>query len=413
MKSFRIEIPTIQNWSCHGCTDCCRNQLLIKITPDEKQRLEQQGWTRADGVDPESMVVAERGYFRLGHQEDGACVFLDAEGRCRIHAKFGEPAKPLACRLYPLVLTPAGGRLVVGMRFSCPSAAENQGRPLTDRAAELKALAREVVPQDFEEGPPPPVAAAPDGKWRDFQRFVKWMDASLSAPDVPVALRLWRTLHWLNTMEKGRLDQITGEGAEEIIEAMVRSAEKKVPSLPKIPSAPSRFGRLFFRMMVMEHARAVTVRDMRSPGQYRWRMLGAMLRFVRGGGLTPALREDLGRVRFVEIEKPFGPLSPGADAALTRYFRVKVQSLAFCGRAFHNAPLIEGFRSLVLLYPIILWLARWRAASDQRDRLADKDVARGIVLADYHHGFSAPFRRRVRLLAQREDIFRLICWYSQ
>ena len=38
MKPVRIEIPQDQNWSCHGCTDCCRNQLLIRITPEEKER---------------------------------------------------------------------------------------------------------------------------------------------------------------------------------------------------------------------------------------------------------------------------------------------------------------------------------------------------------------------------------------
>jgi lysine-N-methylase len=118
MKSLRIEIPPIQNWSCHGCTDCCRNHLLVQLLPEDKQRIEKQGWTPADGVDPGSMIVAEDGQFRLGHQSDGACVFLDPSGRCRIHAKFGEAAKPLACRFYPLVVHPAGQKLVVGLRFS-------------------------------------------------------------------------------------------------------------------------------------------------------------------------------------------------------------------------------------------------------------------------------------------------------
>ena len=74
---------------------------------------------------------------------------------------------------------------------------------------------------------------------------------------------------------------------------------------------------------------------------------------------------------------------------------------------------MEGFRSLALLYPVIIWLARWRAVSDGRDRILDKDVVRGMVMADYHHGFSAPLRWRVRLLAQRQDIARLCCWYSR
>ena len=49
--------------------------------------------------------------YRLGHQADGACVFLDERGLCRIHAKFGEQAKPLACRIYPYAFHPAGKKI--------------------------------------------------------------------------------------------------------------------------------------------------------------------------------------------------------------------------------------------------------------------------------------------------------------
>lgn len=413
MKSPRIEIPTIQNWSCHGCSDCCRGQLLIKISAEEKGRIEKQNWTQADGVDPAAMIVEERGYFRLGHQSDGACVFLDAAGRCRIHSKFGEATKPLACRLYPLVIHPAGGKLVVGLRFSCPSAAANLGKPLTERAGELQSLAKEVVPRDFEEGPPPPVVAAHDGEWADFQRFVKWIDTSMSANSVPVALKLLRTLHWLNAVEKGGLDGITGESAEEILGVLNVSAREKLPALPNNLPAPSRFGRVFFRMMVVEHARAVTVEDMNAPGKYRWKMLRAILRFLPAGGHTPALRASLKSVKFTDIEKSFGPLSPAADAMLTRFFRVKIQSFHFTGSAFHHAPLMEGFRSLALLYPIIIWLARWQAVSDGRDKISDADVTRAITMADYHHGYSPRLRWRVKLLAQRNDIVRLCAWYGR
>src|SRR5580658_10681590 len=130
MKPFRIEAPSIQNWSCHGCTHCCRGFMFIELSKEERQRIEGQGWSTKEGVDPETMIVTESGRSRLGHQGDGACVFLDSAGRCRIHARFGEAAKPRACRLFPLTLHPVGGKLVVGVRFSCPSAAANSGKPL-------------------------------------------------------------------------------------------------------------------------------------------------------------------------------------------------------------------------------------------------------------------------------------------
>ena len=412
MKTLRIETPLIQNWSCHGCTDCCRDQLMIKLSPEEKRRIEGQGWTRADGVDPGAMIVGEGSYFRLGHQSDGACVFLDASGRCRIHAKFGEEAKPLACRLYPLVIHPAGKKLLAGLRFSCPSAVANRGKSLAEQGREIQKLAALVVPDDCQEIPPPPVLASPGMEWPDFLRFVKWLDRSLAVEDAPLALKFLRTLHWLKAVEKGCLDQITGPSADEILEALVQGAARKLPGLPETPARPSRFGRLIFRLLLLEYARVVTVQDRQAAGRHRWKMLQAAFQFARGRGCTPALRDRLERVEFAAIEKRFAPLTAAAEEVLTRFFRVKIQSLHFCGRAFYDTSLIEGFRNLALLYPVILWLGRWLAASAQRSCLSEADVARAISMVDYHHGYSPYLGGRVRLLNQRDDIARLCGWYG-
>ena len=413
MKSAHIEIPGLQNWSCHGCTDCCRDGLLIALSPAEKQRLEQQNWTTAEGVDPDSMIVAEGNGFRLGHKSDGACVFLDPSGRCRIHAKVGEEAKPLACRLYPFVIHPAGKKLVVGLRFNCPSAVANRGRPLLEHRAEIQKLAKLVVPDDYQEGSPPPVLATPGTEWTDFLRFVKWLDTSLTAKDAPVALKLLRSLHWLGAVEKGHLDQITGSGADEILEALVQSAAKKLPVLPGNFARPSSFGRLFLHLLVLEHARTVTMKDRSAPGRFRWNVLRASFRFLRAGGGTPALGRGLESVQFSAIEKSFGPLSSAIEAMLTRFFCVKIQSLHFCGPAFHDRPLIEGFRNLALLYPVIIWLGRWLAVSDQRTNLSEADVARAVSMVDHRYGYSPYLRWRVQLLNQRNDIARLCAWYGR
>ena len=410
---MRVEIPPIQNWSCHGCTDCCRGQLLIQLTPEDKQHIEKQGWTKADGVDPGSMILSEGGHFRLGHQSDGACVFLDPSGRCRIHAKFGADAKPLACRLYPLVIHPAGEKVVVGLRFSCPSAAANRGQPLAEQKAEIQKLAECVAPDQFGEIPPPAVLAGPGTEWPDLLRFVQWLDTSMAVKEAPLTLRFLRTLHWLGAVEKGSFGQISGPGADEILEALFQSAGKKLPALPESPARPGRFSRLIFRMLVLEYARMTTVEDLRAPGRYRWRTLRAVWRLARAGGRTPALREGLEPVEFAAIEQRFEPLSPAIEAMLTRFFRVKIQSLHFCGRAFYDRPLIEGFRNLALLYPVILWLGRWLAAGRQRTNLTEADVARAMSMVDFHYSYSPYLAWRVRLLAQRDDIARLCAWYGR
>jgi lysine-N-methylase len=97
---------------------------------------------------------------------------------------------------------------------------------------------------------------------------------------------------------------------------------------------------------------------------------------------------------------------------------VKIQGIHFCGPAYYGVPFIEGFRSLALIYPATLWLARWLAASDRRTTLCDDDVARALAIADHHHGYSPifgslSFRSRVRTLQKLGDIEKLIYWYSR
>lgn len=410
MNLPRLKLPAGQNWSCHGCSQCCRGGLLISVTPAEKQRIEQQGWTAADGMETPALTVPHGSGFRLGHQSDGACVFLDPTGRCRIHEKFGAEAKPLACRLYPLVIHPAGKHLVAGLRFSCPSAAANLGQPLSEQAAYLQKLAGEFVPAGFQDIPPPAVSRGPVGEWPDLLCFTKWLDATLADPVAPLFLKLVRALRWLGAVEKGRLEHITGADLDEVLGALVKDAAGKLPTLAACPAPPSRFGRLFLRLHVLEHARTNSVADLQSGSRYRWRMLWSGLRFAGGFGSTPALRSGLGSVRFADLDRPFDPLPADGEAALQRFFRVKVQSLHFCGRAFHGRSLIEGFRSLALLYPTILWLARWRGMSQRRTGPTAADLTEAVSMADHHHGHSLDLPGRVRLLTQRNDIARLCAW---
>jgi lysine-N-methylase len=412
MKATRIETPAGQNWSCHSCTDCCRNHLFVPLSVQEKERIEKQGWTAVDGVDPAKMIVAGLNQYRLGHQVDGACAFLDSSKRCRIHLKFGEDAKPLACRLYPLVIYPAGKKVMVGLRFSCPSAAANLGKPLAEYTGEVSQLAREVLPDGCEKLPPPSVAATPGLDWPDFLRFVRWLEVTFATQNVPVVLKLLRALHWLEKVERGYLDQISGESADEILEALVRSAAEKLPKLPSQIEKPSRFGFLFLRLLVLEHARTTTVADRDVRSSHRWKMLAAAFRFASASGRTPVLRDELKTVPFSDIEKSFGPLPPAAEALLDRYFRVKIQSLQFCGRGFHDCGLIEGFRNLALLYPVIVWLSRWLALSGGRV-LTETDVMKAVSMVDYQYGFAPYVNWRTRLLHQRNDIVRLCVWYAR
>ena len=119
MKAESLTLPVIQNWSCHNCGGCCREHV-IEITEEEKRRIQKQNWKATDGIDMSRPVIQPLGSnrHRLAHRSDGACVFLNDDGLCRIHDRFGEAAKPLACRVYPYAFHPKAGKLTVSLRFS-------------------------------------------------------------------------------------------------------------------------------------------------------------------------------------------------------------------------------------------------------------------------------------------------------
>ena len=146
-------LPVLQNWDCHGCTDCCR-EYRVHVNADEKARIESQEWNNDPALKGVKILVWDGGWFtgqyRLNQRADGSCVFLDPKGGCRIHAKFSSEAKPLACRIYPFMLVPAGDHWRVGLRYACPSVTNDLGRPISAHLGEVREFA---VTADDELGP--------------------------------------------------------------------------------------------------------------------------------------------------------------------------------------------------------------------------------------------------------------------
>src|SRR6185436_10731967 len=125
---------------------CCRGAWVV-VTPSEVERYRATGVARfyvddgAPGVDPFEPVA--HGHFRIRRRADGACGFLSAGDRCRIHEELGGEAKPLACRVFPFRFPPAAGRPFVAASASCPTIVRNEGEPLTAQVRALAALRAE------------------------------------------------------------------------------------------------------------------------------------------------------------------------------------------------------------------------------------------------------------------------------
>ena len=438
-SNLKLELPVIQNWSCHNCGGCCREHL-IEITEDEKRRIEKQKWTEQDGVSLQRPLIEKLSHdtYRLAHQDDGACVFLDENGLCRIHAKFGEPAKPLACRVYPYAYHPAGHkRLTVSLRFSCPSVVQNLGQGLAEQSSELQQLGRDVVEGKQTDVAPPLIHASPphgpqQTEWSDFHRIVKALDDGIADDSVDLVVRLMRILAWLELVEQSQFQTTRGKKLEDFLELVTTASVKAQPDNDLPIHRPSSLARMMFRQMAAQYARHDTEAHVRAGLGYRTRLLKTAVSYATGWGNVPPLEGSASvakafglssdaqerAVRFADLETPFEGRRTEFDEVLARYFRVKIQGIHFCGAAHYDTSLLDGFRSLALMYPVVMWMSRLRAAGQGRDQLSLTDVQASLATADHNFGYSPALGMKASLsrtaqLARMQQLTRLVAWYAQ
>jgi lysine-N-methylase len=422
--SFPVRsLPVVQNWDCHQSGSCCK-EYQVAVTTEEQQRIEAQGWEAESDFQG---VPLFRAYgppwsrqHHLNHHADGSCVFLSKEGRCRIHERFGAAAKPLSCRLYPFILVPAGDHYRVGVRFACPSAAESKGRALASYEGELRDFAaqleqREGVAQSGGPNavPPPPLQGRQAVEWPDLLRFVEALQKVLRNPADPMERRLRKCFAFANLCRQAKFDTVTGQRLGELLNLLAAGLEGEVPAAPALIAAPGWTGRLLFRQALALYARKDRGPN-RGPATFgRLSLLSAAWRYGRGKGDVPRLHNWSPQTTFEKAEEPAGPLPPDAEALLERYYLIKVGSLQFCGGTNFDMPFWEGLESLLLTFPILMWLRRGLA-----DLSPVQALTRALSIVDDNFGYhpalgSGRQRFALRLLARTGELERLIAWYSR
>ncbi len=432
MSHSGVILPVLQNWSCHNCGGCCREHQ-IAISQDEYRRIEKQAWTKHDGVpDDRPLMVPFGNAWRLNHQNDGACVFLDEKGLCRIHAKFGEPAKPLACQVYPYAIHPAGKSVTTSLRFSCPSVVQNLGQPVAQQRAFIEQLARQIVPPDYKAPRAPDLFSGQKLEWPDFTRIQAFLERGLADSKVNIATRLMRILSWLELVEQAQPDVLNGARLGELLPLLHDASVRAQPDddLPMV--RPSGMGRLMLRQMIAQLVRHDTDVTVRKGLSARLNLFAQGLRFTFGFGRIPQMDDPISvkvafgnteppssqnAVSFRAIEQEFGGRNNTFNEVFERYFRVKIQGIHFCGRAYYDMPVIDGFRSLALMYPATLWVARYRAAREGRTSIKLQDVQAALATLDHNFGYSPALglkssRQRISQLAKMHQITALCGWYS-
>jgi lysine-N-methylase len=410
-------LPVLQNWDCHSCTDCCRIEAVVSA--EEKRRIENLDLVNDVEIAVGPWFVRQGPWWSrrwaLKHRPDGSCVFLTAERRCRLHERFGAATKPFVCRLFPFLLIPAGNHWRVGLRYSCPSAAENKGRRLAEHGGELLQLAHLLekhVGRSGASAPPPFLQAGQQLPWPDVLRIVDALVEIVQEHGERWEWRLRKCLAFAHVCRQARLAGLSGGRLAEFLTVIRTGLDGDVPRNPSELAPPGWLGRVLFRTFLALYAR-------RDHGLHRGpatrgplARLQAGWRFVRGRGPVPRVNDFLQETTFEEVaSRPAPP--PEDDAILERYYLIKLQALQFCGPPNFDLPFWAGLDALVLTLPMILWLARALAPLGHEAALQ-----RAILLVDDHFGGNPLLGARLmrfflRTLSERGELEKLVAWYSR
>jgi lysine-N-methylase len=408
-----------QNFTCHSCTHCCRT-YIVTVTDEERARLLRLGWEEklslpADKLFQQTDVGGGRTKWRLGHDESGACVFLSEHGLCRIHAEFGENAKPIECQIYPFAFVQTNNRVRVNLRFACPSVAGNQGKSLSEQQRALERLANRYL-ADAEKPSSPVLRDDIELTWEQCDAIAQTFIHAVTDESLDLTARFLcasQLLEVLRHLPAERLNDFGGFHTR-LAEGIQSEGVERVK--------PKHGTLVMFRLLTAIYAK-------KESGVGWWGNVMSALSFIAGKGELPPLQPHLPQARFEDLERPIGSLDAESVELLTRFYRIKLSSLAFFGSAHFGYTVIEGLGALLLTYPLVLYFARWFAreseAGGRRSSGAEEfggsltlpAVSQAVQLIDAAYGYRralslAAQRKRIEVLTQEARLSRLIAWYG-
>jgi lysine-N-methylase len=375
-----------QKYDCSGCGDCCRGRFAIIVSEADRERIERQAWTDDDlalGGKPLFTPVGD-GY-HLAHRDDGACVFLLPDNRCRIHAEHGEMEKPLACRMYPFRLIPLGAQVRVDVRFDCPSVAGNIGRPIAQRKAELQKLLVEST-GDKVTGPtePPPFFGNRVLTWNQLFRVTEVFERVLLDVSLDLTRRIAACVNMAALLRNPKIAAIPEADFSEFVDDFVSDMQSVAANdaLKRVPL--SGVEGMAFRHLLGVYARVDEVGEKLAKRE----RVASSLAMIKGAGVVPHLRPGFPAATFAGVDAIRGIPSGDAALAIERYLHVHLSSMSFFGRAFYGRSYLDGLNHLLLLYPMICWFARLYAEGDGTEALAINHVVKALMIVDHQHGVS-------------------------
>jgi lysine-N-methylase len=182
---------------CDGSGTCCRQYSSIAFTPDEAARAQRLVVSPRDGAIPRDRVFLPlAGAVPPGPKQcslavsmvDGACAYLNGDGRCAIHAAGGPEAKPRPCAIYPATFVDDGASVRVSIKVECVCVMNSVGMgidapgaaPLVEPSTKLRRALDETVQVRTL---PTTIPVTRAGATMSRAEYVAWSDALVTKLD--------------------------------------------------------------------------------------------------------------------------------------------------------------------------------------------------------------------------------------
>lgn len=340
-----LRIDPQQRFSCSQCGRCCRrwDVLITTAERDTYVRRNAARWFRetddgAEGIhlrpsgfggqadrDPFEAVPGWRGYHRIRARADGACGFLSAENRCRLHEELGATSKPLTCRMFPFTFHPVQASVVVTASFGCPTIVDNRGEPVSGDAM------RRSLEATWEDHDRPTAAMAgrrqlvagrsiDAASIRIIRESLLRMLARAEDGVIDLRANVRRMALALDDLTRRRVLRLSDEDFAEYIKLTLPFAA--AAATPMAPIGPGPIGRLMqFGFLYVVTA---TRYGIEHRGDSRWSLrLGRLRLLAHFHRLAPAVdRVNVGRLRQrVDVN------APAIQPVAYHYLRASIEAL--------------------------------------------------------------------------------------
>ncbi len=387
---MKIHCSDKQAYSCTSCGKCC-SIWDVPITSAERDRLLKLKLPSIDFSKKDYFTKYKKvNLYKLNQDENQRCLFLDNDNLCLIHKHYGEPIKPLACRLHPYeIFTWSDNEVSASFKFDCPEVAKSSGRSIKSHQKDIAQLAKELnktakkATAIYAKNIPSTI--------NELRRISETYDNIFTNNNLSANVKILaasRLLEYYSHPNFSNQVKKLHISFEENSMTIVNSSKKELENMIKNAESMNVNHRVSLRYILSGYAR---VDEESGAGRFsieRMKRVVTITKFILGQGALSSFCERLSGSTAIDPVQCLRSVQCD-DEILQPYWNYlssKLRSMHFFGYPAFDLSFEEGLRHLVMTYPIIRLLSAQFAVSDNRKNVSESDIINSLEVID--HTFS-------------------------